>query len=74
MIQNIVPYRRTFFYIYLNGIGILEVNFLCVFLVGILQLLERAGSIHIVSRVDAYLFYILGSYIGYVWVEVYVGY
>ena len=48
-------------------------NLLGVFLVCIFQFLEGTGSVYIVARIDAYLFYILGGYIRYVGVEVYIG-
>ena len=49
-------------------------DFLCVFLVGVFQFLEGAGCIHIVAWIDAYLFHVLGCYIGHIRVEMHIGY
>ena len=44
-----------------------------ILLVGVFQVLEGAGGIHIVARVDAHLLHILGGHVGHAGVEVYVG-
>ena len=46
---------------------------LCILLVGVLQVLEGAGGIHVVAGVDAYLLGIEGGHVGHVRIEVYVG-
>ena len=44
-----------------------------IFLIGILQMLESTCCIHIVSRIDAYFFYILCRHVRYLRIEVNVG-
>ena len=44
-----------------------------VFLVGVLQVLERAGGVDVVARIDAHLLAILRSHVGHAGVEVHVG-
>ena len=45
----------------------------CIFLVGIGQLLESSGRIHIITRIDAYLFGIFRSHIGHTGIEMHIG-
>ena len=49
-------------------------EFSCILLVSILQLLELTGGIHIVTRIDAHLLTITGSDIGHSRIEMHVGY
>ena len=47
-------------------------DFISIFLICIVQMLELTGRVNIVSRVDTYLISIEGCYISYVGIEVYV--
>ena len=46
---------------------------LCVLLVCIFQMLESAGGIHVVARIDAYLLHVLCRYVSHLRVEMNVG-
>ena len=48
-------------------------DFFCILFIRILQLLEGAGSIYIVARVDTYLFSVQGRNLSYFRIEMYIG-